>query len=115
MAKKSKIDEALGNEAIANANEQAVEGNVDEVDGADVNGADVNDAEEADEIGDAPIDVEVKEAKVVSAVRTVLFRATENISVTIGGKDYHIRADQEVKVPIDVACILSNSRKGFRV
>lgn len=112
MAKKAKIDEALENEAIVNANEQAVEGNVNEVEEADVDGAE--EAEFGDAL-DAPIDVEVKEATVVSTVRTVLFRATENINVTIGGKDYHIRADQEVKVPVDVACILSNSRKGFRV
>lgn len=54
-------------------------------------------------------------AQVSGKVRMVKIHTTEAIETFIGGTRYDFKSDREVAVPSDVAAILCNSRKAFRV
>lgn len=46
--------------------------------------------------------------------KLVEIHTTEEIEATIGGVKYNFRKDSDQKVPVDVAAILSNSKKAYR-
>lgn len=55
------------------------------------------------------------EAAVNTTVKTVKIRITEEVNCFIGGTPYQFAKGKEVNVPTDVAAILTNSQKAFRV
>lgn len=57
-----------------------------------------------------------REAQVAKAqVKTVKVRLREDVNCYIGGKHYLFGADKEALVPEDVAAVLTNAHKAYRI
>lgn len=54
-------------------------------------------------------------ATVGTGVRNVRVHTTEAIDAIVAGERYVFRADKDVSVPADVAAILTNAHKAFRL
>jgi len=55
------------------------------------------------------------EAKVAGSSKKVKIRTTEDINCMISCTPYQIKKDKEVQVPSDVAAILVNAKKAYRI
>lgn len=62
----------------------------------------------------APVESPMKEAK-ATTIKKVRIRAFEPINCIIAGTPYRINKDTESAVPTDVAAILVNSGKAYRI
>lgn len=70
--------------------------------------------EEKPKTKQAPVE-EVQEIRISKTKeKLVEIHTTEEIEATIGGVKYNFRKDTDQKVPVDVAAILSNSKKAYR-
>lgn len=71
----------------------------------------VNEVEINEEVEVAPA-IEVKVSK--DTKKLVEIHTLEDVDATIGGAKYKFRKGTDQKVPVDVAAILTNSRKAYR-
>lgn len=58
---------------------------------------------------------ETAKAKVNDGVRMMKIRTTEPVNATVAGTRYEFQKGKEVSVPSDVAAILCNAKKAFRM
>ena len=75
----------------------------------------VNETQEVETVQTAPASTEKpKEAKAAS-VKKVKIHAIEQIDCIVANVPYHLAKDKAHLVPTDVAAILVNSRKAYRI
>lgn len=104
MAKKENIEEKVQASEEAVVTEGTQEGTQQQSEGADKEPKEPKESKKPN-----------KEATISNGVKKVKIRTTEPIDAIIAGVPYVFQENKEVQVPTDVAAILVNGRKAYRI